>query len=208
MPERHQAPMIMKVMCYNILIDGSDDGAPGIYRAGNRRDLIAATIRRQAPDILCMQEGGDHDYWREFAGANGYETFVNLAGVYRPALMAKMPCRTTVCIDAFSPGAVYGQFQLVGRRLGVYSIHLPPSVDADRARVAALMTLKEHAEAANDDYVCIAGDCNSRRDGAKRGRYGILLVTTVRTPTPSITINGWPPPDGCWVGDTPTAIDS
>jgi len=48
----------LKIMCYNILIDGPDQGAPGIYCAGNRWDLIADVIRKHDPDILCMQEGG------------------------------------------------------------------------------------------------------------------------------------------------------
>ncbi len=63
----------MKLMTFNILANGEKE-------AGYRQKHIQQVIARHKPDILCMQEGGDGDFWEDMIKENNFVFSKNTEG--------------------------------------------------------------------------------------------------------------------------------
>lgn len=167
----------IKLMTFNILRDGMGEG-------GDRRERIAAIVRKHDPDILCMQEGGDNPCWREMAEERGFKHIQNIPGEFQPALFSKLPVKHIATHSGVK--FVYFQIDLGGLTLGVYGVHLMHWPPAEGERVAALRKLLALMQAQGDALVCVAGDFNSRTRGEQGLDYGVERIAafnkcTIRT---------------------------
>jgi exodeoxyribonuclease III len=157
----------IKLMTFNILRDGSGEG-------GDRRGRIAAVIRKHDPDILCMQEGGDHGFWMELAKERGFKHVQNIPGEFQPSLYSRLPVKQVATHSGVK--FVYFQIDLGRFTLGVYSVHLMHWPPAEAERVTALRKLLALMQAQGDALVCIAGDFNSRMRGEQGLDWGVERI--------------------------------
>jgi endonuclease/exonuclease/phosphatase family metal-dependent hydrolase len=157
----------IKLMTFNILRDGTGE-------AGDRRERIAAVVGKHNPDLLCIQEGGDHIYWREMANEQGFWYFQNIPGEFQPALFSKLPVKHFAMHNGVK--FVYFQIDLVRCTLGAYSVHLMHWPPAEGERVAALRKLLALMQTQGDAFVCIAGDFNTRTRGEQGVSWGIERI--------------------------------
>jgi endonuclease/exonuclease/phosphatase family metal-dependent hydrolase len=157
----------IKLLTFNILRDGAGEG-------GDRREAIAAVIRKHGPDILCMQEGGDDPCWTELAKACGFKRIQNNPGEFQPALFSRLPVKVTAMHSGVK--FVYFQIDLERFTLGVYSTHLLHWPPAEAERTAALRRLLSLMQAQGDALVCVAGDFNSRTRGEQGIDWGVERI--------------------------------
>lgn len=157
----------IKLMTFNILRDGTGEG-------GDRRESIAAVIRKHDPDILCMQEGGDDTFWLELAKDRGFKHVQNIPGEFQPALFSKLPVKLVATHSGVK--FVYFQIDLGRLMLGVYCVHLMHWPPAEGERIAALRKLLALMHAQGDAFVCIAGDFNSRTRGEQGIDWGVERI--------------------------------
>lgn len=156
--------MLIKLLSFNILRNGTGE-------AGDRREHIAALIRKHDPDILCLQEGGDGAFWDKLAQDYGFRHAQSIPGEFQPALFSKLPVKVVATHNQVK--FVYFQIDLGGSSLGVYSTHLLHWPQRDAERVASLHKLLSFARAQEDCMVCIAGDFNSRTRGEEGLSWGV-----------------------------------
>lgn len=148
----------MKVMTFNILTDGLPPPC-------ERQSDIEQVIKAQAPDILCMQEGGDSVYWKSMADVCGFDFFVNNPGLYRPSLYVRGAVTEHRIYDQFHPGAIFARVQCGDRELRIINLHLPHKVIWDAERLEALQLLFDAETIDLNDDVLVCGDFNSRTAG-------------------------------------------
>ncbi len=166
MPDARDRTTI-KLMTFNILRDGAGEG-------GDRRDRIAGVIAKYDPDILCMQEGGDHASWLELAKARGFKHVQNIPGEFQPALFSRLPVKHVATHSGVK--FVYFQIDLGRLTLGVYSTHLMHWPPAEGERVTALRKLLALVQTQGDALVCVAGDFNSRTRGEQGLDWGVERI--------------------------------
>lgn len=167
-------------MSFNVLRDG-------VGESGDRTALIDAVVERHNPDLLCVQEGGDHPFWRTLADHLGYRHTLSIPGEFQPALFSRLPVKTTAGHSGVK--FVYFQVQLGIATLGVYSLHLTHWPQRDAERAASLRKLFAFIDAQRDPLVCVAGDFNSRTRGEAGLAWGVAEIAK-RNET-SIGPNDW-----------------
>ncbi len=148
----------MKLMTFNILTNGEGE-------AGYRQQEIQQVIAKHHPDILCMQEGGDGDFWTAMIKEQGFVFSNNLEGSYRPSIYSRFPVLDHKALDFFSPGGHYIRIPFRDSELIILNVHLPWKPTEDPERVAVLEELISTYGGNSDRYVCICGDFNSRTSG-------------------------------------------
>lgn len=148
----------MRLMTFNILGNGQEE-------SGCRQTDIRRVIARHAPDVLCMQEGGDGEFWEDMIRENDFVFAKNVEGPYRPSAYAARPVSECIALDSFSPGGIYFRMPFRDGELVVLNVHLPWNVTEDGERVAILDGLLSTRCADRDQYICICGDFNSRSAG-------------------------------------------
>jgi len=160
----------LKLMSFNILRDGQ-------YEAGDRKERIASVIRDTAPDVLCMQEGGDDPFWAERAATEGFNYVENLPGQYCPSLYAKLGEGRIEGLADGGNGFLRFRTTWAGRTLGIYCVHLYHEAHADATRAKELNVALSAIAEAGDELVCVAGDFNSRTRG-ERGEDWIVEIAS------------------------------
>jgi endonuclease/exonuclease/phosphatase family metal-dependent hydrolase len=158
---------VLKLLTFNILRDGTGEG-------GDRREHIAAVVRKHDPDIFCMQEGGDDAFWREMAHERGFKYVQNIPGEFQPSLYSKLPVKQVATHSGVK--FVYFQIDLGRFTLGLYSVHLMHWPPAEAERVTALRRLLSLMQVQGDALVCLAGDFNSRTRGEQGIAWGVERI--------------------------------
>lgn len=146
----------IKIMTFNILKDG-------LYEQNNRQDIIFEVINKHNPDILCMQEGGDSPFWNDMAQKMQFSHFFNIEGTHAPSIYSKLSINKQKTF--YYDRAIYIQLTTSGKTLGVYCLHINERAMEDKIRIRELKTIMQSLPSHNDDFVCFAGDFNSRIKG-------------------------------------------
>lgn len=165
---------LVKLLTWNVW-GGGEDWA-------SRRDLLAATLSQQAPDLAVAQEVGvvdDGAQWAPLAGAMGHPHHATVAadeGCTGLAISSRFPIHDVTTIHLPSSdeerqprSALRALVETGGVPILLYTTHLSWQLDQSLLRQAQLRHLLDDMDAwttAHDDPVLpiIAGDLNAEPD--------------------------------------------
>ena len=160
----------MKLLTWNV--NSSEDPYGISYMTEQRWEYIMTAIKRENPDILCLQEV--HPDFKAYVESCGYTTlghitthcdeaclFVNAEAVASNRLQVNNTC------PHHQSAGVFGELQFGSKKVCIGSMHLAPFKDNGPARQRQLVAALSMA-VDNGSVPILAGDMNIREPEAKQ----------------------------------------